>query len=162
MSAIVLQFVGASGASSELIEWFSQGVVSHVDAVLPNGWLVGARDDEVGGKPSGVQVRPPGYATWSRIVRVTLAASDFMVKSFYDLVLGEVGKPYDETAIATFAAGREWRDADAWFCSELQGAMLERCGYFASPLATPANKLTPAGLLLACSARVPVTMPMGG
>lgn len=150
---ITLQFVGAGGIGSALIEWFGAGEVSHVDAVLPDGRLLGARSDVVGGVAAGVQIRPPGYETFDKIVRAALPADAVLTAWFYHLLHGEIGKPYDSTAIAAFAAGRDWREPDSWFCSELQAAMLERCGWFPFPLATPSNKLTPAGLLLACSAR---------
>lgn len=157
--AIVLQFVGASDLGSEMIEWFSQGVVSHVDAVMSGGSLLGARSDEIGGKPPGVQIRPANYENFARVVRVVMPCPGAMADEFYRLIQAEIGKPYDKEGILAFIVGRDWRNPQAWFCSELQGAMLERCGYFESPLATPSNKLTPAGLLLACSARVPVHMP---
>lgn len=159
MSEIVLQFVGADDPGSRAIQWFSQGICSHVDAVLDSGELLGSRSDSVGGKPPGVQIRPADYEAFSRVVRIYLPAPDEMVSDFYALIRGEIGKPYDSEGILAFISGRDWHDSSAWFCSELQGAMLERCGYFASSLATPSNKLTPAGLLLACSARVPVAMP---
>jgi hypothetical protein len=160
MDAITLQFVGAGDFGSELIEWFSQGQVSHVDAVMADGSLLGARSDHVGGAPPGVQIRPANYENFERVIRVVMPCPDDMAARFYDLIRAEIGKPYDsEGLLADFVAGRNWRDPGSWWCSELQGAMLERCGYFASPLATPSNKLTPAGLLLACSARVPVAMP---
>lgn len=159
IDAITLQFVGAKGLASDIIEWFSQGVVAHVDAVMDDGSLLGARDDEVGGKPSGVWIRPANYMPFERVVRVVLPAPTIIVERFYGGILAEVGKPYDsEGLIANFVFGRDWRDPCAWWCSELHGAKLEQCGYFPTPLATPSNKLTPAGLLLACSGRVPVYM----
>lgn len=158
-SAVTLQFVGAADLGSEMIEWFSAGVVSHVDAVMPDGSLLGARSDGVGGKPPGVQIRPANYENFARVIRVVLPCPDEMAARFYEFIKDQIGKPYDEEAIIAFVAGRDWRDPSAFFCSELQGLGLERCGYFATPLATPSNKLTPAGLLLACSARVSVNMP---
>lgn len=155
MKPIVLQFLGAEDLPSEAIEWFSQGEVAHVDAVLQDGpqrnWLLGARHDAVGGAPPGVQIRTPGYKTVNRLVRATLNVGDAMADRFYQLIHAEIGKPYDSQGILGFVMGRDWRDPKAWFCSELQGAMLEACGYFPE-LATPSNKLTPAGLLLAVSA----------
>lgn len=159
---ITLQFVGSPGSLfSAGIEWFSQGIVSHVDCVLADGSLLGARSDAVMGVPPGVHIRPPTYIGNDTTVRVTLPTPTGMAAAFYRLVEAEIGKPYDMAAIIGFVADRDWREPGAWFCSELQGAMLERCGYFATKLSTPMNKLTPAGLLLACSARVPVTIPGG-
>jgi hypothetical protein len=161
IDAITLQFIGASDFSSRVIEWFSQGVVAHVDAVLDDGSLLGARSDLVGGAPAGVQIRTPNYENFGIVVRAVLPAPPEMVAKFYELIRAEVGKPYDtEGLLANFVAGRDWRDPGSWWCSELHGAKLEACGYFPTPLATPSNKLTPAGLLLACSARVPIYMPV--
>lgn len=154
--SIRLQFVGSKSASSHLIEWFSAGDVSHVDAVLPDGQLLGARNDELGDIPAGVQVRPPNYGKWEKVVRVELPADEGMEKEFLASLLREVGKPYDREAIFGFIVGRNWHDPRAWFCSELIGAKLEECGWFPYPLLTPSNKLTPAGLLLAISARTRV------
>lgn len=157
--SITLQFVSTADFGSKVIEWFSAGQVAHVDAVLEDGRLLGARSEAIGGAPPGVQIRTANYEDFSVVVRAVLPAPADMVAKFYELTRAEVGKPYDEEGIIAFIFGRDWRDDSAWFCSELVGAMLERCGYFPNPLATPANKLTPSGLLLACSARVPIVMP---
>ncbi|MDE2469768.1 MAG: hypothetical protein KGL35_13780 [Bradyrhizobium sp.] len=159
MNAIILQFIGSPDLGSQAIEWFSQGQVSHVDCVLEDGSLLGARNDVVMGIPAGVQIRPASYIGNDKAVRAVLPAPTSMIQDFYDYVRAQIGKPYDMEAILAFVAGRNWRNPAAWFCSELQGTMLEQCGYFATPLSTPTNKLTPAGLLLACSARAPVVMP---
>jgi len=157
---IRLQFVAGKGISSDLIEWYGAGCVSHVDAVLDDGSLLGARSDVIGGKPAGVQIRPPGYEAFSLVIPVVLPVElPAMTAEFYRLLRAEIGKPYDETAILAFFTGRDWRAPDSWFCSELQATMLEQCGWFPTPLSTPANKLTPAGLLLALSARVPIVLP---
>lgn len=158
--AIVLQFVSTADFGSRVIEWFSAGQVAHVDAVLEDGRLLGARSETIGGASPGVQIRTPNYEDFAIVVRAVLPAPPEMVARFHDLIHAEIGKPYDEEGIIAFIFGRDWRDDSAWFCSELVGAMLERCGYFPSALATPSNKLTPSGLLLACSARVPVQMPV--
>lgn len=159
---IRLQFVGAGDLGSDAIKWFTQGEVSHVDIVLSDGRLLGSRDDIINGIKKGVQIRPPGYANWKIVVPVSLPCPQDMEKNFYQFAMAEIGKPYDEMGIAAFVfgsiIGRDWRDDSAWFCSEYVGAMLEKCGYFATPLATPTNKLAPSGLLLACSARVSVVM----
>lgn len=157
--AIVIQFVGADDLASEAIEWFTQGNVSHVDIVLPGGELLGARNDHVGGKPPGVQVRPAGYARWPRVIRAELPAlNQDMVDLAHRIALSQVGKPYDKEAILGFVTGRDWRDDAAWFCSELVCWSLERCGWFPYRLATPMNKLPPEMLLVACSARALVVV----
>lgn len=154
--AIILQFATETSLGSGLIRFYGHGWCSHVDAVLPDGRLLGARNDVLMGVPAGVQIRPPGYAPFTHTQRVTLMAPDPIVDDFYAFVQSQVGKPYDDLAILAFAVDRDWRNAGAWFCSELDGRGLEVAGYFPAPLATHANKLTPPDLLLACSARVPV------
>lgn len=151
MTAIILQFLGAGDLPSELIEWFTEGNVAHVDAVLPDGKLLGARHDVVGGAPAGVQIRTPGYKKANLIVRASLHTSDADYVAFVSFLHAQIGKPYDSEGIKGFVAGRDWRDERAWFCSELQAAALEKCGE-CPPLYAAANKVTPAGLLLVASA----------
>src|SRR5579863_5477355 len=154
---IVLRFVGADDIPSDLIQWFGGGAkVSHVDAVVPpfdaEAPLLGARLD------GGVKQRPWDYEAFPRACRVELPCSESMAGAFYAFLRGELGKPYDKTAIAAFAAGRDWREPDSWFCSELQAAALEASGFFPWPLATPANKVTPADLLLVLSGLVKIAL----
>lgn len=150
---ITLQFCSFNSLIGQAIEWFTQGTVGHVDAVLPDGSLLGAQyQDDLGGQPSGVQIRSAGYGDLQGPLRVSLAATDAQADTFWSFLTAQLGKPYDITAILAFVRGRNWRRADAWFCSELIAAGLEHTGIFPAPLAAPANKITPAGLLLVCSA----------
>lgn len=153
MSAIILQFADNESTGSKLIEWYDHGKYSHVDTVLPDGSLLGARDDEIGGIPKGVQVRPSDYVRGDILLRVSLEAPDAIVKSYYDFVMSQVGKPYDETAIAAFVVGRNWTENDSWFCSELVASGLEKAGYV-HMLSAPVNKIAPDDLLLILSAMV--------
>lgn len=152
MAEIVLQFVGVDGdLGSELISWFGHlEPVSHVDAVMPDGTLLGARES------GGVKIRPSGYETFTRIVRVVLPATDEQAKTFYDFLRAQIGKPYDMSAIMAFAANRNWQDNDSWFCSELQTAALCSARWFPQIPCAPFNKIDPADLLLLISAFVEV------
>lgn len=148
---IIMQFAASAGLTSELIEWYSHGGFCHVDSVLEDGTLLGARLD------GGVAIRQPGYEPFLRTLRVELPAPAAITTAYYAFVRAQVGKPYDaEGLVANFVAGRDWRNPDRWFCSELNAAGLEECGYFQAPLATPANRLTPLDLLLALSAVVEI------
>ncbi|HUZ33938.1 MAG TPA: hypothetical protein VMV19_17800 [Xanthobacteraceae bacterium] len=156
---IVLQFVKQDNLPSDLIAYFSHGAgFSHVDAVMLDGRLLGARHDVRSGIPAGVQIRPPNYADFARTLRVTLPATDAQVRAFWDFLELQIGKPYDTEAILGFVVGRDWRKPNAWICSEADGAALESVDWFPHDLATPANKLTPDDLLLAISARIPVNL----
>ena len=59
---ISLQFSALNDIASEAIKLFERSWCSHVDAILPDGTLLGARADIYGNVPAGVQIRPPGYA----------------------------------------------------------------------------------------------------
>lgn len=153
MGAIVIQFVGNHSLGSRLIEWFDHGEYSHVDTVLPDGSLLGARDDVIDGIPTGVQIRPASYVEDEAKCRVSIPCTSAQETAYYDFVQAQIGKPYDETAIAAFVVGRNWRDPDSWFCSELVSAGLE-AGWVVSPLSAPCNKIAPDDLLLVVSALV--------
>jgi len=149
---IKLQFVRGGGFSSSLIAWFSAGAFSHVDCVLPDGRLLGARSDACGGQPPGVRIRPAGYEAWKQRVVMSMAPKDSASEmKFYSFLNDQLGKPYDRIAIIGFATGRDWRDPQEWFCSELAAAALETAGLLPA-LYTPANKVTPAALALVISA----------
>lgn len=146
------QFVLGSGISSQAIAWFSAGHFSHVDAVLPGGgYLLGARSDRVGHRPPGVEIRPPAYEKWKERVVMSLEVEPSRAKKFGEFLNAQLGKPYDKTAIWGFAAGRDWREDDSWFCSELQPAALEYSNILPA-LYAPVNKITPAGFAIILSA----------
>jgi hypothetical protein len=144
---IALQFAAEDGWPSRLIEFYGHGAFSHVDAVLPDGNLLGAR------LMGGVAIRKDGYAHFARTRRIDLdaLATPAQAEAFYAFLTRQVGKPYDSWAIAGFVSGRDWRADDKWFCSELAAAALEAAGIIRR-LLTPANKLTPPDLLLVLSA----------
>jgi hypothetical protein len=149
--SIQLQFVCEAALSSRAIAWFSAGHLSHVDAVLDDGNLLGARDDRVGGKPSGVQIRPQGYIKFSRRVVMTVPTSPLQSKSFYTFLISQIGKPYDKEAIWAFMFNRNWRADDSWICSELVTAAGEKSGILPA-LYLAANKITPVSCAVAFSA----------
>lgn len=125
---------------------------SHVEAVMPDGTYLGAHAD------GGVQARPSHYdaGKFTKEQFVDIPVSQEQESAFNSFLRAQVGKPYDLTAIAAFVAGRDWREPDSWFCSELQAAALEACGFFTT-LATEVNHITPRDLLLIVSGRVPIT-----
>ena len=122
-----------------------------MDAVLPSGYLLGARNDRVGGKPRGVQIRPPNYRTFAEKVRFKVPATKAQEGAFYDFLYKQLGKPYDRSAIWGFVSGRNWRQEDAWFCSEL----ITRAGEIAGILPwlyIASNKVNPGACCIAYSA----------
>lgn len=164
---IKLQFVYGGGLSSRAISWFSAGSgakrLSHVDAVLDDGTLFGARSDRIGGEPPGCYRRPAGYEKWSYKVVFELACTDAQKKAWTTFLEAQYAKPYDHLAIWGFALGRAWREDDCWICSELQSRALEVAG-IVPPLYLTVSRITPEALALVCSAiggRVIETVPAG-
>jgi hypothetical protein len=154
---ITLRWVAGVGFGAGLIEWFSHARSSHVGALLPDGSELGARSSRIGAVPAGVQTRPPAYEEWKRTLTVKLLSSDVQRAAFWTFLKEQIGKPYDLAAIFGFASDRNWREPDAWFCSELQARALEVCGWFSFPLELARYKITPGDLLLAVSAKVKIT-----
>jgi uncharacterized protein YycO len=151
---VKLRFVLGSDLASSAIALFSAGYFSHVDAIVPTASglaLLGSRNDEVGGKPAGVQIRPFGYAPVKRSLVLSVTATAEQETAWLKFLTAQIGKPYDKPAIWAFAFGRDWREPDSWFCSELQAAALESCGIVKS-LVFPPNKVTPAELAQIVSA----------
>lgn len=155
---IVLQFIACGDPASRLIQTFERGWPSHVDVVLGDGTLLGARSDSVGGKPPGVQIRPQGYEPIEHSQRINLACTPEQETKFLNFLMTQIGKPYDKLAIAAFPFRRDWRENDSWFCSELVAAALE-AAWFPQPLANSVNEITPRDLLLIVS---PWTSPSTG
>jgi uncharacterized protein YycO len=155
MNEIVMQFSGSRSLTSRIIQWFGHGHYAHVDTVMPDGTLLGARNDVMAGYPAGVQIRGADYQKGYTLKRVTIPCTDAQQKAYYDFVLAQVGKPYDSLAIAAFAAGMDWNKRNAWFCSELNTAALQQCGWL-KQLSDPPEKVDPDSLLLVLSAFVDV------
>lgn len=148
---ITLQFVAGTDLSSEAIEWFSHGrAYSHVDAVLTDGTLLGARLD------GGVAIRPADYLGSEKTLRISLPTTPAQESAFYQFLRAQLGKPYDVIGITDFFDGRDWREPGSWFCSELQAAALESCQVFPYPLPVPEMKITPPDLINLCGVLVKV------
>jgi hypothetical protein len=153
------------------------GWCTHVEAIMSDGTLVGAHIE------GGVEARPADYdkETRTRELIVELRAEDDQETSFTRFLDHQLGKPYDTTAViglglsavmpflgyvaAAIASsiglneiahsGRDWREQDSWFCSELIAAALEAGGYFPR-LSVADNHISPRDLLLLLSARVAI------
>lgn len=150
MAFITFQFSCQDDLGSEAIRIFEHGEYSHVDMVLDDGSLLGARDDVMMGIAPGVQVRPSAYVNFSAVKVVKIPCTDDEKTKFYSLAFSQVGKPYDESAILAFVAGRNWRSEDSWFCSELGLWCLEG-SFLPYKAALTENKATPGDLFLVSS-----------
>ena len=151
MSVARLQFVKSTGMASWLISRFGNGYWTHVDIVLPGGELLGARSDAIGGKPPGVQIRPPGYELWVDRMVIEIEASPWSLALGRGFLNKQLGKPYDRLAIVAFAMDRDWRNEGQWICSELAARYLEVSALI-HKLDVCVSKVTPGACAMVASA----------
>lgn len=163
MTAVTLQFCGFDSAISNIISWGTQGSfewngkeirIGHVDIVVPEG-LLGAQHEALGGKPPGVWVRPADYGKTCGMlnpIRVKLDCTQGQYDTAIGFALAQVGKPYDTTGlVSNFILGRNWRDPNAWWCSELAAEAVGQAGIFRHPMIATCNRVSPALLFAVAS-----------
>jgi hypothetical protein len=152
MAAIRLRFVTGASLVSAAIRAHEDFWASHVEAVMPDGKLLGAHVD------GGVLARPAGYdaGQWTKQLILELPCEQDTADAFHDYLRGRLGEPYDMAAICGFVLHADMHAAGHGICSALQTLALRACRYFFAPLVEPAHKVSPRDLLLILSARVPV------
>lgn len=158
LNAIRLQYSTEAGIGSAIIRWWTDSQWSHVDAVLPDGRLLGARPDypvrqSDGTMQTGVQIRPAGYAPFSEklVVEIATDAAD----AFYAGLRCQLGKPYSWGGVLDFVFDQDGdviMPGRGWFCDALVLAVAECKGVFPHKLAIPFSRIAPGASLLAFSA----------
>lgn len=113
---VQLRLFHSTGFYARVIQARTWSEWNHVAFVLDDGGMLGA------------------LANGVCITRASDAAKtqDFVVNvPWFDWAWtkGQVGKPYDWSAIFGMAFDRDWHSEDSWFCSELVAAAFERSGY---------------------------------
>jgi len=101
MGTVTLQFVTCNDPGSWAIRTFQRGWCSHVDSVMDDGRLLGARLD------GGVAIRPANYEKFSRVERVVIGVPYYKEHAYLDFLKAQLGKPYDKLAIVAFAVNRD-------------------------------------------------------
>lgn len=119
MPQIKLQFSKSHGIGADLICWRDWSDYSHVDTVMPNGKLFGARSD-------GVKHRDP-YPVVRKIV-LSVDVTNNQEELFYAHITSQEGKAFDFIGLVGIAFNRNWENTDKWFCSELVMWALKRAG----------------------------------
>ena len=164
-AAIVLRFVGEPADAgligtleSEGIEKFGGDLgLCHVDAVLPPGdpqagWLLGARSDQVGAIPPGVQIRPPDYRAYRTVRLVSVPCTPDQADRFYQRLKGEIGRPYSPITIVGLMIGHDFHDAAGWICDKLQAWSACEEDILPADLLSPyLDELTPNSLWIAAA-----------
>lgn len=130
LGMIRYQFVASAATwnplswSSPAIAWWGGGWrgYSHVDLLLPDGSLLGARSDAIGGKPPGVQIRPgePNpYEKWIRRSIVVFIRPQAEVDAWEALARSKIGDAYSKKDIEDLIFGKQpiRPDSGSWICS---------------------------------------------
>jgi hypothetical protein len=137
---IILRFVHCTDIVSNGILAETGGKYSHVEAVTPDGKLLGAHAS------GGVMARPSNYdaGTFDRERFLLLTAADeAMAAKFYHYLDAVIGEPYDFGAIAGFVSHLDIHQQHRVICSALRW-----CGYFPAVLPILAHEVTPRDLEL--------------
>jgi hypothetical protein len=147
---IRLRFVAHPGLFTWVVRYFQYGFwPSHVEAILPDGNLLGATFLD-----GGVVIRKPGYDA-GKVLQdgvIELDATPEQEALFYAFLHDQVGKPYDWTAIISYLfPWRDWQEDDSWECSELQSAALSHCGLFPPKMIVGWNRITLRDIMLIAS-----------
>ena len=153
MSAVIkLRFVTGGELFSAGIRFQESFWASHVEAVMPNGKLLGAHLD------GGVLDRDADYdkGQWTKQLILELPVEQAMADAFHAYLISRLNRPYDMSAILGFVLHRDQHTDAGFICSALQTMALRACKFFAAPLVEPAHKISPRDLLLILSGRVPV------
>lgn len=149
---ITLRFVSHPGLFNWACSIAQYGFwCTHVEAVMPDGTLLGAISD-------GVKARAPNYdiGKFSREMFVRISVAPEHESSFYAFLRSQIGKPYDSQAIWAFYGkrdDRDWQAPSSWFCSELMAAALAEYEVFPQHMAEKFNRVTPRDLMLLISTR---------
>ena len=154
MGAIRFQYVAAASVSSWLIERFGGSPgdeFSHVDYVMPDGSLLGARDDVIDGVPAGVRIRKQGYEKWRRREVLSLAVPADVAGAAMRFAVRQIGDPYDQDAIVGFAFNRVRHAENHWICSALATGIVQAVNYWTDLIVRP-WQVAPNGHALAFSA----------
>ena len=149
-----LSFVCGADWSSRLIAWWGNGAggFSHVDALLADGTLLGARDDTIKTKegvaiPPGVQIRPDNYEKWVRREIVKIPCTSQQAADWDAWLRAQVNSEYDKAAILSFITGTPMHEAGHWICSACQSGGLIQVGLL-RPSPIPTSQITPDALYL--------------
>lgn len=166
MAELNYQYSTSTAFASGIIRRLTHSRFSHIDLILPGEGLLGVSGDDKSLKWSGhnpptdtggVLIRPFNcwpYKEEPKIAKVW--CSDLVAQKTIEWGRSQIGKPFDNKALYAFLrdraglklVSRNWRDPDAWFCSEFQIRAAEVGGVFTYPLIVTKDCVSPQDTLL--------------
>lgn len=138
-----IRFVAGTGWMSTAIRIGQRdGIWTHVDNVLKDGYLAARW-------PDGVTIKPFDYdkGEFSHELFVDIPATAKQNELWEEFLLSQRNKKYDMLAVTALALGRDWRDPNQWFCSELSTRAFEVSTYLPL-LSSVDNHISPRDELL--------------
>lgn len=146
MPTIAYSFVQSNDPIGRIIQAYERGPWSHVDCVLQDGSLLGARSDSVGGKPPGVQIRPPDYENWPARDVVELECDQSVSDNWSAFLTHQIGKPYATIdLLVEYLTGSGGGDPNGdWWCSKMAARAGEISLWLPKPIGLGVNAITPA------------------
>ena len=163
MNTIDVQFCAFKSLAGRIVTFGTQGTVGHVSIVLPNGDLIDAQnEDGLGGKPSGVQIRPASYIRETggyNLCRASLPTTEECAAAFYEWALSVQGTPYDLKADEGIAVNEDWHTDGKLICSGflMCGLVMPKPSFFGYPLIKDPHIWSPEEAMLLCNAFSPIT-----
>ena len=127
------------GVAGAVIRWWTWSWAAHAALMLDDGWVLDATPAH------GVSIHRTVSGDVRRVFRVKCERE--VEAGVARWAAGQVGKPYDWSAIAGIPFRRNWRQPGEWFCSELVASAFEAAAF---PLLRTShlNRVTPRDLLL--------------
>lgn len=155
MAQVKLRFVTTGSMLSAAIRFAEDFSFSHVEAVMPDGTLLGAH---AGG---GVLARPADYDKneWTKQSFWSYAVDDGAAAKWESYLRERIGRPYDYQAILGFVMRNSLHDKMHIICSALQTMALRTYGasVFPFPLIVPAHETSPRDLAMMCNVLAPLS-----
>jgi hypothetical protein len=158
MAEIHIQYSTSPAFASDVIRRLCHSDFSHIDIVLnsaeEHGLLGVSGEDRSVGDPGGVRIRPRppwAYQGTPKVAKLR-RVSNTVYDDFMRVAHGQIGKPFDHNALWGFLRDSpheiNWRQPNAWFCSEFVVWCLEQANFFPYRLVVKANRITPGDSLL--------------
>ena len=149
---LLIRFIQGVAWDSKLIEARTGAWCSHVEYIplytTDPTLTLGA---QLKGGVAWRSISDPVYAGLKRWEIWHVPCTQDVYDRFQAFMVAQIGKPYDWRAIASIAAwwaSSNWRNSDAWYCSELILAACEAAGLFTIPTQLPVTHLDPGDAYL--------------
>ena len=143
MTDLILQFCTEPKIGSAIIRWGTHCPYSHVDGLLPDGSLLGARTGWLTTYGEGVRVRPPNYTTFSAIAHRSYPVD---AEKAIAVAMTYVGDPYSWQEDAGYVIPWFWKHVvpKSYNCSAFWAHVIRKCGV--DPFLAPLPSISPRDL----------------